>query len=141
MIFLHHRVEALVHLDRADGDLLLHRFLQLEFFGFQHLQYLAADAGALFRRQLLGDAVERQIQRHALAQLIVGDGFVVHRGDDGIGIGLVGGGVDQCRVVVLGFLHRGLVGHWHRRLADPRAARRWGRRVGGGEHPPPWPAW
>ena len=62
------------------------RFLQLELFGFQHFQDLAADAGLLFRRQLLVDAVQRQIQRHALAELEIGNGFVIHRGDDGIGI-------------------------------------------------------
>ena len=50
-------VDALVHFDRADGDLLLLRFLKLDLFGFQLFQDLAADARALFRRQLLGEAV------------------------------------------------------------------------------------
>ena len=44
MIVLDHAVEAPVHLDRADRDLLLHRFLQLQLFGFQHFQDLAANA-------------------------------------------------------------------------------------------------
>ena len=62
--------------------------------------------------QLLGDAVQRQIQRHALAQFEVGNGFVIDRGDDGIGIGgrLFRGGIDRRGAVVLGFLDRIAIG-------------------------------
>ena len=124
---------ALVHLDRADGDVLLHRFLQLELFVFQDCPVSGRGCASVFRRRVLG-AGGGEIQRHALAQLIFGNrdsSFTVatmaSESD------LVGGGVDRACVIVLGFLHRGLAGI---RIGVLRVrGRRVGgrRRVGGGD--------
>ena len=135
----HHAVDALVHFGGADGDLLLHRFLQLDLFVFQLVQDLALDALALLRGQLLVDARRGQVQGDALAHLIVGNGFVIHRGGNAVGVVgfrlgrfFVLGGIARHvaggdGLVVLGFLHRGLAGC----RRDGRGFRAGWRRDGG----------
>ena len=74
----------------ADRDVFLAPLPELELLGFELFQDLAADALHVFGVGL--EAGGGDEQRHALAQFIFGDRFVIDGGGDAVAVDIVGFG-------------------------------------------------